>query len=1016
MKIRTVLMIGVIAALFFCGLIFAYGANDGAKRNIKIGVLAHRGAEITLKMWGPTADYLAANIPRYSFSIVPLDFREIGPAVGRRDVDFVLANSSIYVELEALYNVSRIATLRNNGWQGGYTVFGGVIFCRADRSDINSLEDLKSKSFLAVDETSLGGWRVAWRELKKNGLDPYQDFASLRFADTHDAVVYAVRDHKADAGTVRTDILERMAAEKTIELGAFRILNRQEEKGFPFLLSTRLYPEWPLAVVRHTNDALAEQVVSALLKMPRNSLAAKAGKIAGWTIPLDYHPVHDLMKELRLAPYQNYGKVTLSEVIGQYWPWVVLASAALLTMILLTVRVTRLNKRLVLSSQRVEEARNGLEGEVQARTADLKTANEELRHEIDERKKTERVLSESEIKFRAVFEKSIDAIGISKTGIHVFVNPAYLTLFGYASNDDLAGKPVLDLIAPGERPAIIERIQRRARGETIHSAYETRGLRKNGDEFVMEVNASIYELSGSLYTLVILRDITERKRTEETLQKLSRAVEQSPTTIVITNTDGVIEYVNPKFTRITGYSADEAIGNNPRILQSGKTPREVYGRLWATIRAGNEWHGEFCNQKKNGEMYWESATIAPIMNDDGAITHYVAIKEDITGLKQAEELARQYSHDLEQLLSVSRETTITTDLKGLYRTFVRVSKEILNFDFSTLTLLSEDKKTLTMRDSLGFPESMIGRFSVVEGQGLATLPVKSKKPEIVSDFISEIRFEIPHIVHEKGIRSALAVPMMMKDDIIGVLIGHTVARREFSQKEIDLYQHIANQAAVAIRNAMNTDILRKSEKYLRDITASLGEGVYVLNENGETTFMNPEAEALLGWTEKELIHKNIHDIVHNRKVDGTPLLFEDCDMRNVIQTGNKFHSTEELFIKKDGTSFPVSVHSMPLMEDGKIVASVTAFRDISVRKQWEREREKMIADLQKALSEIKTLHGILPICSFCKKIRDDKGAWQHLETYISVHTDADFSHGLCKECAKKHYPQYFKEDAGGSGK
>lgn len=408
-------------------------------------------------------------------------------------------------------------------------------------------------------------------------------------------------------------------------------------------------------------------------------------------------------------------------------------------------------------------------------------------------------------------------------------------------------------------------------------------------------------------------------------------------------------------------------------------------------------------------------TVCPLHAPDGTLIGSIHMARDISVLKKTEEMNLHYSRDLERLLSISRETTMTTDLKVLYRTFVCASRELLNLDFSTLMLLSEDKKTLTMQDSLGFPESMIGRFSVVEGQGLSTLVVQHKKPETVTDFATEARFEIPPIVREKDIHAAVAVPMMMQDDIIGVLIGHTLARRAFSQKELDIYQMIANQAAVAIRNAMNTDTLRKSEKYVRDVTASLGEGVYVLNANGETTFMNPEAEALLGWSEQELLHKNIHNVVHNRRADGTPLLFEDCEMRKVIETGNRYYSTEEVFVRKDGASFPVSVHSRPLLEDGKVVASVTAFRDISERKRREREREKLIADLQKALAEIKTLHGIVPICASCKKIRDDKGAWHQLEAYITEHTDAQFSHGICKECAKRLYPEYYKEDESNSG-
>lgn len=129
---------------------------------------------------------------------------------------------------------------------------------------------------------------------------------------------------------------------------------------------------------------------------------------------------------------------------------------------------------------------------------------------------------------------------------------------------------------------------------------------------------------------------SERKQAQEQLSKLFQAVEQSPATVIIADTDGNIEYVNPKFTQLTGYTFEEVIGKNPRILKSGETPLEQYQLLWETITSGGEWRGEFHNKKKNGELYWESASISPIRNPEGVITHFLGVKEDITEHKQAE--------------------------------------------------------------------------------------------------------------------------------------------------------------------------------------------------------------------------------------------------------------------------------------------------------------------------------------------------------------------------------------------
>jgi diguanylate cyclase (GGDEF)-like protein/PAS domain S-box-containing protein len=139
-------------------------------------------------------------------------------------------------------------------------------------------------------------------------------------------------------------------------------------------------------------------------------------------------------------------------------------------------------------------------------------------------------------------------------------------------------------------------------------------------------------------------ELIQRGKTGEELSRLARAVEQSPATVVITDSNGNIEYVNPKFAQLTGYTYAEAIGRNPRILQSGKQPPELYEELWQAISNGKEWRGEFLNKKKNGDLYWEDASISPIKNEEGFITHFVGVKEDITERKQKEETMRQLAY------------------------------------------------------------------------------------------------------------------------------------------------------------------------------------------------------------------------------------------------------------------------------------------------------------------------------------------------------------------------------------
>src|SRR6185369_17833475 len=147
--------------------------------------------------------------------------------------------------------------------------------------------------------------------------------------------------------------------------------------------------------------------------------------------------------------------------------------------------------------------------------------------------------------------------------------------------------------------------------------------------------APFYDKKGKASGLVgTFTDISERRAMEEQLRNLSRAVEQSPVSIVITDTAGIIEYVNPRFCQVTGFTAEEVIGQNPRILASGELKPETYGELWQTIASGREWQGEFHNRKKNGEEFWELALISPLTDKNGLITHYLGVKEDITARKR----------------------------------------------------------------------------------------------------------------------------------------------------------------------------------------------------------------------------------------------------------------------------------------------------------------------------------------------------------------------------------------------
>ena len=599
---------------------------------IKIGLRAHSGKEKGIEQWQPTADYLSRRIPEHKFVILPYDNLEaLDEAANRGEFSFVLTNPSSYIEMEMNYGAARILTLLNKRQNIPLNRFGSVIFTRKDRGDIQTIDDLKGKRFMAVSERAFGGWRVAWYELKHNhGLNPETDFAALVFGiGIQEEVVFAVRGGQVDAGVVRTDILERMAAAGEIDLNQFRVLGEHATEDFPFKHSTQLYPEWPMAKFGQTPKKLANQVAIELLNISPRDPAAIAGNYVGWTVPLNYQSVHDLLKELRVDSYKDFRQVTIAEAVQQHWVWVLNLTIVLIVTLLtsvIAVRHIRIRRKLDAALLQSEQ----------------------------------RLASAQRIAHLGNWDWNV------KTG-ELFWSDEIYRIFG---REPQSFKPTyevfLENIHPDDRQNVVTVVEKALRNETPYVVDHRIVMPDGSVRHVYEQGEVVFDEEGEpLHMIGTIYDITTLRHAEEAVHKLSQAIEQSSATVIITDTEGLIEYVNPRFVETTGYSAEEVIGKNPRILKSGYTSPEEYEELWQTITAGGEWRGEFHNKKKNGELYWESTIISPIKAKNGSIINFLAVKDDITDHKRTEaqliqssklatlgEMATGIAHELNQPLNI----------------------------------------------------------------------------------------------------------------------------------------------------------------------------------------------------------------------------------------------------------------------------------------------------------------------------------------------------------------------------
>ncbi len=288
-------IITVITSIILC-------VAPSAIADFKIGVLAKRGAPTCMKKWGATGAYLTEKTGE-KCSILPLKFIAIEPAVKSGKIDFMLANSAFYVEMQKKYGVKAIATMINSKKGKALNKFGGVLFTRND-SNIKTLADVRGQKFMCVKYSSFGGGHMVWRLLLENGIDPNKDCSAFLEGKKHDNVVLAVKNGSVDVGTVRTDTIERMQDEGKVNISDFRILNKVSD-NFPFVHSTRLYPEWPMAACNNASPGIVSKVASALKNLEPDSTAAKAAKIVGWSELLDYGPVTECLKTIKYGPFKN---------------------------------------------------------------------------------------------------------------------------------------------------------------------------------------------------------------------------------------------------------------------------------------------------------------------------------------------------------------------------------------------------------------------------------------------------------------------------------------------------------------------------------------------------------------------------------------------------------------------------------------------------------------------------------------------------------------------------------------
>lgn len=304
-----------------------------AAADIRLGILAWQGESASAAQWTPFVNALQQKLPQHT--VVPryYDLQGMARAIQAGEVDFVITNPGHYVALEYDLGISRIATQVPESSHDATHTVGSAVIVRADRADLKTLTDLRKKYLAAVSPEAFGGYQVIWSELKIMGIDPEAGDVKPVFTGfpmTH--VIDQVRHGQADAGVIRNCLLEQQITAGLVKPGEFRVLS-PHQTDLPCATSSRNYPGWAFAATADTPGQLSRSVLIALLSLPPGNMGQQ------WGVPADYHPVHDMLRELKIPPYDFLRQHSFESYVREYWPVAAGLSAVLLFWLLYTVRV-----------------------------------------------------------------------------------------------------------------------------------------------------------------------------------------------------------------------------------------------------------------------------------------------------------------------------------------------------------------------------------------------------------------------------------------------------------------------------------------------------------------------------------------------------------------------------------------------------------------------------------------------------------------------------------------------------
>ncbi len=573
--------------------------------------------------------------------------------------------------------------------------------------------------------------------------------------------------------------------------------------------------------------------------------------------------------------------------------------------------------------------------------------------------------------FRTVFDESPVGMALVSLDFRILrVNAALCHVAGY-SEPELLGRSVVDITHPDDVGKDVELAQRLLAGTIPRYQIEKRYVRKDGSlAWALMGRSVVRDAEGRpLYYVTTVQDRTEQQRLRDQLTRSEHhhraIIENSRDMVNVVDREGRNVYVSPANQRIAGFSPGERVGRNAFEIvhpDDCETVRAAFARLVA--EPGHHELIEYRIRHRDGHWIWVEATGHNLL-DDPTVGGVVVNARDVSARREAEERLERSERHYRALLENSQDIVVVIDAAGIQRYLSPSVERVLGWK----------------------PEELVGHSAF-------ELLYPDDVPRLMAVFGERVT--------QPGARDTIEFRHRHKD-------GRWLCLESIGHNLLDdpaVGGIVLNSRDVTERKRAEERLVAR-EHYFRALIEQVSDAITILEPDGVIRFVSPQIEKILGYAPEELENTSLFDLVHPE--DQARIAADVAAWPTAPEEAPGSRPARFRARHKDGAWRHLEGTGRISFEDAVVRGVIGSVRDVSDRVEADEERERLIAELTTALAEVRTLQGMLPICSSCKRVRDDQGYWTQIEQYLSERSGAEFSHGICPGCAKRLYPEYFAD-------